>query len=373
MSGRDIAFDLLRRLLAGERECVSLRLGMLLEKSFQSLDGSDRREDYAWVLPPEMLDVQLSAECLGEVIAAICKEISLDPKAAYFSVVNSLGLELPVRTAAMVLANPPRMLALEEYEVATGFLNKYLTYYLEENPEFLSRTDLGRLIEVFKALQMLEDVEDPAANLYGIRHHADQLVERLTFDSKRISREKSAGARVAKDLLRRLLAGERGNVPQYLADLLEKSSAGANTVYHYRRVLPQELAKLRLSDKTLRAIVSAIGAEFARDPDPVYFSILCRPLSDSAVGLVAKILVNPPRPLTIAELDEAFERLHFVLPFTLLAYPQMLTAAEHERFIEELSRIQKLNGSASDQEQFARVSRLAGEMLDSIHRFETGR
>jgi len=369
-SRREIGFDLLRRLLAGERDCVPLHLGMLLEKS-SPLRNCEAH--YRWILPPELVEVELSSETVEEINAALCAEISVNPDAAFISVVSWTGSEFATRTVALVLANPPRALTLEESTVSASLLNKFLAPYLEEDPEFLPNGKLQRLIEVLKGLQGLEDGAFEGANLYGLRHFVDQLVARLTFDSKRVRKEKVAGARAAKDLLRRLLLGERGDVPIYLANLLEKSSPGADTVHHYRKVLPPEVAGLRLSRKTTDQIIDSLSEEFARDPDGAYLFILCRSLSDKAVRAVAKILVAPPRTLTLAELGSVLGRLHFVLPFTLLACPETLTAVEHGRLVDLLLGLQMLDESVADREHRANIKRLAGEMLESMHHFEAGR
>ena len=368
-SGREIAFDLLSRLLAGERDCVPLHLGMLLEKS-SSLRNCE--EHYRWILPAELAEIELSQDTVEEITSAICAEISVNPDAAFISVVSWTGSKLSTRTVALMLASPPRALTLEEYTVSTSLLDKYLALYIHEKPEFLPKGELERLIEVLKGLQMLEDGAFEGANLYGLRHFVDQLVARLTFDAKRVGREKVAGARAAKSLLRRLLSGERGDVPLYLAKLLEKSSAGADTVYHYRHVLPPELSELRLSRKMADRIIDSLREEFARNPDEAYFFILCRSLADTAVKAVAKILVNPPRPLSLVELEMALDRLHFVLPFTLVAFPETLTAVEGGRLVEILSGLQMLGGADAEDEQRVTVRRLAGDMLESLHQFGTG-
>lgn len=368
-SGREIAFDLLNRLLAGERDCVPLHLGMLLEKS-STLRNCE--EHYRWILPAELAGIELSPDTVEEITAAVCAEISANPDAAFISVVSWTGSKLSTRTVALMLACPPRALTLEEYTVSASLLGKYLVHFIRESPDFLPKRELARLVEVLKELQNLEDGAFEGANLYGLRHFVDQLVARLTFDSKRVGREKVAGARAAKTLLRRLLSGERGDVPLYLAKLLEKSSAGADTVYHYGHVLPPELSELRLSRRMADRIIDSLREEFARNPDEAYFFVLCRSLSENAVKAVAKILVNPPRPLSLVELEMALDRLHFVLPFTLVAYPKTLTAVEQGLLVEMLSGLQVPDGSDADQEQQVKVRRLAGDMLGNLHQFGPG-
>jgi hypothetical protein len=72
---------------------------------------------------------------------------------------------------------------------------------------------------------------------------------------------------IALDLLKRLLAGERGEVPLHLAMLLEKSSPLGTPDDHYRQILPPELVGLRLSSDTTEEIIATLCAEVSRNPD----------------------------------------------------------------------------------------------------------
>jgi len=58
------------------------------------------------------------------------------------------------------------------------------------------------------------------------------------------------GNEQARELLERLLAGERGDIVLHLAMLVEKSSALDHGDEHYRQILPPNLAELSLDPTT---------------------------------------------------------------------------------------------------------------------------
>jgi hypothetical protein len=69
---------------------------------------------------------------------------------------------------------------MDEYRAALAILNCYLLYPLAEDPEFLPKAELERLVELAEELQNLEDGETDRSARIGIRHHAGQLFESLT-------------------------------------------------------------------------------------------------------------------------------------------------------------------------------------------------
>ncbi len=170
---REIAFELLRRLLAGERGDVPSQLANLLEKS-SPLDAGDAH--YRWILPPDLADLRLSPETRDEIIAELCSEISRNPDAAFISAISFTGMELATKTVAMILAHPPRPLTINEYSYALSMVNEYLPYRLVENPEFLTKADLERIVQVVEELRNVEAGENK--------------VERIELDSiKRLGPE----------------------------------------------------------------------------------------------------------------------------------------------------------------------------------------
>ncbi len=177
-SGKDIATDLLRRLLAGERGQVGLHLSMLLEKAYP-VAASD--ETYRQILPPELADIHLSAETAKEITALICTEISRNPRESLISAVSFTGAEVATKTAANVLANPPRPLTMGEYASALSIVGKYLPGELSEQPEFLPKAELERLIQVAKQLKNVAETGTVAERSARItaKHHAAGLLESL--------------------------------------------------------------------------------------------------------------------------------------------------------------------------------------------------
>src|SRR5256885_2522197 len=102
------------------------------------------------------------------------------------------------------------------------------------------------------------------------------------------------------NLLRRLLAGERAGLPMHLALLLEKSSPLHNDDDHYRKILPVELADVRLSFDTVEEITATLCAGIARNPDAAFIAALSTTGSERVTKMVVSLLIDPPRPLSIA-------------------------------------------------------------------------
>jgi hypothetical protein len=155
-SEREIAFELLRRLLAGERGEFVNHLSSLLKRS-SPLDAGDLH--YRLTLPPDLANLRLSEETRDEIIAALCVEISRNPNEAFISAISFTGMPLATKTVAMALVNPPRPMTISEYSYALSLVNEYLPYRLVEDPEFLPKTDLERLVQVVAGLQDIEGRE----------------------------------------------------------------------------------------------------------------------------------------------------------------------------------------------------------------------
>jgi len=158
-SERELAFELLRRLLAGERGEFQSYLTKLLEKS-SPLDAGD--DYYRLTLPSDLAKVRFSPETRDEIIAALCAEISRNPDEAFISAVSFTGLSLPTKTVAMLIVNPPRPLTISEFSYALALVAEYLPYDLMEDPEFLPKTDLERLVQVVQHLPDVESGENEA-------------------------------------------------------------------------------------------------------------------------------------------------------------------------------------------------------------------
>ena len=158
-SEREIAFELLRRLLAGERGEVPSQLAKLLERS-SPLDAGD--DYYRLTLPPDLANVRFAPETRDEIMATLCAEISRNPDEAFISAISFTGMDLATKGGVMVLLNPPRPLTISENSYALALVSEYLPYRLAEDPEFLPKADLERLVQVVKQIQDLKAGEDEA-------------------------------------------------------------------------------------------------------------------------------------------------------------------------------------------------------------------
>lgn len=181
---RDVAFELLHRLLAGERELVPLNLAMLLEKSARLDRGDDPEgveEHYRQLHLPAINTLRLWPATRAEIIDVLCAEITRNPDEALMSALCFIGTDLPVRTVAGVLTNPPRPLTIVEYSMAISIVNVHLSYRLAKNQKFLPQADLERLFEVTQSLLELDECEgrfERSARIC-IEHHAPQLLDCL--------------------------------------------------------------------------------------------------------------------------------------------------------------------------------------------------
>jgi hypothetical protein len=177
-SERDIALQLLSRLLAGERGELPSQLAKLLERS-SPLDAGD--DFYRLTLPPDLAKVRFSPETRDELIATLCTEIARNPDGTFISAVSFTGMDLPTKTVAMVLINPPRPLTISDYSYALSLVAKFLPDRLAEDPEFLPKADLERLVHVVKSLQDLEAGQDAAerAVLNGTKIIAERFLKEL--------------------------------------------------------------------------------------------------------------------------------------------------------------------------------------------------
>jgi len=177
-SESEIALELLSRLLAGERGEVPSQLAKLLERS-SPLDAGD--DFYRLTLPPNLAKVRFSPETRDELIATLCTEISRNPDEAFISAISFTGIDLATKSVAMALVNPPRPLTISEYSYALSLVAKFLPDRLAEDPEFLPKADLERLVQVVKQLQDLKAGDDAAerAVLNGTKIIAERFLKEL--------------------------------------------------------------------------------------------------------------------------------------------------------------------------------------------------
>lgn len=138
---------------------------------------------------------------------------------------------------------------------------------------------------------------------------------------------------IAIGLLRRLLDGERGDLPLYLGYLLDRASSMRDSDHFYRSVLPAELADVHLSPETRLEVISALCLELLRNPDEALISVLSFSEEDLSIRAVASVLANPPRCLTMNELAVGLGFLKAHLPTSLGENSEFISRAEVDGLI----------------------------------------
>ena len=174
---------------------------------------------------------------------------------------------------------------------------------------------------------------------------------------------------IATDLLRRLLAGERGEVPMQLAMLLEKSSPSDHGDDHYRQVLPRELADLRLSPETSEEILAALCVEVSRNPDQALMFVISFSGSDQATKTVVRTVTNPPRPLTMGEYGAALALLNSSLPYRLAEVPEFIPRTELEslvRVVKGLQLVEEGGTNSAERVESRHAKDHASQLLRSL-------
>ena len=174
------AFDLTNKLVAGEDGEVSSHLAMLLEKSSPLADSE---EHYRCILPSELAGLTFSAETRDQIIAILCAEILRNPKESLIAGISFTGADSAIKTAVKILITPPRMLTLGEVWGALSLVTKFLPYRLSEDVEFLSKTELERLIQRVRELKSIEEGgagEERSARV-GIKVHAAEFLRSLSL------------------------------------------------------------------------------------------------------------------------------------------------------------------------------------------------
>jgi hypothetical protein len=153
-SNEEIAFDLLNRLLSGERGDVQLHLAMLLRKS----SSSDREDDFfRWILPPALADLRLSKKTRDKIVGILCGEIARNPEEVLITTACASETGQAVKTAAKVLITPSRALTMGECAAALSPVTTFLRFYLARNSHFLPKADLKRLAQLAKELQNVRE------------------------------------------------------------------------------------------------------------------------------------------------------------------------------------------------------------------------
>lgn len=165
----------------------------------------------------------------------------------------------------------------------------------------------------------------------------------------------SSAAEVGMDLLRRLLAGERGQVPLHLAMLLEKSSPCNHGDEHYREILPLELAALRLSQETSEDIIDALCAEISRNPDQALIFAVSFTGADQATKTAARIFASPVRQLTMSEYHGLLALLGSYLPYRIAENADLVPRDQLERIVQLAEELQNISETGTESERSARI------------------
>lgn len=173
---QEIALDLLRRLISGERGEVPLQLSLLLERSLL-IAGSDESQ-YRQILPPELADIKLPAETRDEILSTLCARVLREPDVAFLAAMSFAGTDLVTKTMTTLLVNPPRPLVLPERAHVLSIVAKYLPCNLAAHPQLLAKDELTSLIRALKELEHTEEVSGESWEA-EIKHHSGNLLRSL--------------------------------------------------------------------------------------------------------------------------------------------------------------------------------------------------
>jgi hypothetical protein len=156
---------------------------------------------------------------------------------------------------------------------------------------------------------------------------------------------------IAIGLLRRLLDGERGDLPMHLGHLLDRASCMRDSDSFYRWVLPPELANIRLSPETRLEVIAALCLEVTRNPDEALLTVLSYSEDDLSVRTVASVLVKSPRCLTMRELGVGLGFLKASLPACLQHNSDFIPEHEVERLVQLAKEFQNIVIEEGDTDQ----------------------
>jgi hypothetical protein len=171
---------------------------------------------------------------------------------------------------------------------------------------------------------------------------------------------------VALNLVMRLLAGEQGNLPMHLAMLLEKSSLLQNSEEHYQKILPPELARVRLTADTAQEVTATLCAELSRNPRWPIIAALSTTGAREVTKAIVGLLLNPPRALETAEYDHAVGVLNTFLPISLENDPTFLAKEELEQLGGLLHQLENLADPETGKGSRIPIRRKAGELLKKL-------
>jgi len=169
------------------------------------------------------------------------------------------------------------------------------------------------------------------------------------------------GNEQARELLERLLAGERGDIVLHLAMLVEKSSALDHGDEHYRQILPPNLAELSLDPTTVDEIMAILFEEVSRNPDSDLLFVIASTGADEVTRLAVDLLIHPPRLLTENECAQALGIVGSYLPYNLSKDSQFLPSATQKSLAGALKPLQ-YSENVSIQGHAGRLLKLFGDL-----------
>jgi hypothetical protein len=151
----------------------------------------------------------------------------------------------------------------------------------------------------------------------------------------------NSGQEIATDMLRRLLAGERGSLPMHLSMLLEKASPLHNSDDHYRQILPPELANIQVPLETVSEVTATLCREISRNQDSAFIAALSTTGGEHVTRSVAEVMIGPPRQLTMEEYGQGLGILYQYLPSCLTRDRKFLPQGKLDRLMQLLRNLQK--------------------------------
>jgi len=181
----------------------------------------------------------------------------------------------------------------------------------------------------------------------------------------------------ALDLLKQLLGGERETTPLRLAMLLEKSSSLDHGDDHYREfspeLLPRDLVHMRLSPEELDEITNVVCAEVLKNPDHALLFVMSHVETDQTIRTAVRVLVSPPRPMTILEYGAALGFVRACLGFQFARNREFLSGDELQRLIQLARELENTEESGDAYERSARLSaKIAAEdFLKTVTQFSS--
>ena len=168
------------------------------------------------------------------------------------------------------------------------------------------------------------------------------------------------------EILRRLLAGERGHLPLHLAMLLERASCFDSGDEHYSHILPPEISDLRISTETANSIIVTLCAEVSRNPDEALIGAMSFTGAELATKTAVKVLTDPPRPLTMSEYHAALSLLVKFLPGELAEDSEFVSKADLEHLVQLTGNLQNIDETGPDRTERIGVRIHAGELFERL-------